>query len=600
MVLSFTLVNAQTITRGPFMTVPTSNSITVQWRTSSASSSEVKYGTSVGSLTSTVSNGSSVTDHIIVLAGLAANTTYYYSVGKIGTVLQGTASNTFKTAPINGSGTRVKFWVTGDFGNGSSGQINVRNSFTSYVGSEPLNGWIWLGDNAYNNGTDAEFQTKVFDVYTTIFKSLPIFPALGNHDYGQTGYLSATSRGISAPYFTIFALPTNGDREKYYSTNYGNVHFIALDSYGSYNAVGSAMYNWLQADLAANTQLWTIVYFHHPPYSKGGHNSDSSTELVDMRTNIIPLLESYGVDVVLSGHSHAYERSFFLKGHFGLENTFNNSMKVQPGDGNAVPYTKSTRTGPGTVYVVCGVSGQVGGTSSGYPHNAMQYSTASTNGSLILTVTAGVLNCKFLTAAGNIDDQFNIVKTISTLPISLIHFEARSTKNKTVDFVWSTASEINNAFFTIERTSDLESIIPIVTMPGAGNSTTQLDYSASDTKPLSGISYYRLKQTDYDGTATYSDWKMINLSKSATAMQIKRIYPNPISDKFIIELDNPIAGSFDLIMYDVTGREIYKNPINLDTNTNTILCYSNNFSAGVYIISLTNSELTMTSRIFIK
>lgn len=186
------------------MTVPTSTSITIQWRTSTASNSEVKYGTTVGSLGLTTNSAASVTDHSITLIGLNPNTKYYYSIGKIGSALQGTASNNFYTAPINNSSNQIKFWVTGDFGNGSTNQANVRDAFTSYIGGEPVGGWIWLGDNAYSNGTDAEYQTKVFDVYTTIFKSLPVFPALGNHDYQQAGYLSATSRGISAHISTFF------------------------------------------------------------------------------------------------------------------------------------------------------------------------------------------------------------------------------------------------------------------------------------------------------------------------------------------------------------------------------------------------------------
>lgn len=86
------------------------------------------------------------------------------------------------------------------------------------------------------------------------------------------------------------------------------------------------MYNWLRDDLTANTLQWVVVYFHHPPYSKGSHNSDASTELIDMRQNIIPLLEQHGVDLVMSGHSHSYERSFFIKNHLGLENTFNSAL----------------------------------------------------------------------------------------------------------------------------------------------------------------------------------------------------------------------------------------------------------------------------------
>ena len=81
------------------------------------------------------------------------------------------------------------------------------------------------------------------------------------------------------------------------------------------------MYNWLRNDLISNTQQWTVVYFHHAPYTKGIHNSDTEIELIDMRQNIIPLLESYGVDLVLAGHSHIYERSYFIKNHTGLETT---------------------------------------------------------------------------------------------------------------------------------------------------------------------------------------------------------------------------------------------------------------------------------------
>ncbi len=137
--------------------------------------------------------------------------------------------------------------------------------------------------------------------------------------------------------------------------------------------------------------------------------------MVDMRQNIIPLLEQYGVDLVLSGHSHIYERSKFIKGHYGLETTFNNSIYPT---GNVVQnsvnsYTKSSLRGSGTIYVVCGVSGKTGGTTqTGYPHNAMQVSTTSKSGSLVLNINGGVLNCKFLTSTGTIADDFTITKTV--------------------------------------------------------------------------------------------------------------------------------------------------------------------------------------------
>ncbi len=402
-----------TLVRGPYLTLATSSATTIQWRTSTATSNEVKYGISTTMLNNSASNSTISTEHVITISGLIANTKYYYSIGQIGSVLQGNANNFFYTAPTNGSSQAVKFWVTGDFGMGSANQISVRNSFAANTSGQVVNGWLWLGDNAYTTGTDAEYQSKVFAVYPDQFKNIPVFPAPGNHDYASSGYQSSAALGTNFPYFNIFTLPQSSGTEKYYSTNYGNVHFISLDSYGSYNNSSSAMYNWLRDDLAANILQWTVVYFHHPPYSKGSHDSDVSSELVSMRQNIIPLLELNGVDLVMSGHSHSYERSYFIKNHTGVENTFISSLyptgnEIQSGGG---PYSKSTRKGNGTVYVVCGTGGQAGNsTSSGYPHNAMFKSILSVSGSLVLDVNGNTLSCKFLSASGSIDDQFTISK----------------------------------------------------------------------------------------------------------------------------------------------------------------------------------------------
>ncbi len=176
-----------------------------------------------------------------------------------------------------------------------------------------------LGDNAYSNGTDAEYQSAVFDIYPTLLRKSVVWPTMGNHD----GY-SSTSSSQSGPYFSIFSLPKNAEAggvasgtEAYYSFDYGNIHFICLDSEGSSRSSHGAMLEWLRLDLAATTKDWIIAYWHHPPYSKGSHDSDTETNLVDMRQNALPILEAGGVDLVLTGHSHSYERSYLLDGHYG-------------------------------------------------------------------------------------------------------------------------------------------------------------------------------------------------------------------------------------------------------------------------------------------
>src|SRR4051812_30737812 len=125
------------------------------------------------------------------------------------------------------------------------------------------------------------------------------------------------------------------------------------------------MATWLQTDLAATTATWIICFFHHPPYTKGSHNSDTEIELIEMRQNILPILEAGGVDLVLSGHSHCYERSFLLDKHYGLSTSLTAAMKVDDGDGRPAgtgAYLKPL-TGPrdnfGAVYVVAGSAGQI-------------------------------------------------------------------------------------------------------------------------------------------------------------------------------------------------------------------------------------------------
>jgi len=404
---TFALPTAPIITRGPFMTVSSSSGVTIQWSTSGECNSEVYYGTSPGNLQTLAADQNLTKEHVIQLSNLNANTKYYYSIGTSQTILEATTENYFLTAPVANDSVPLRFWVTGDFGTGFAAQTQVRDAFVNYTAGQPVNGWLWLGDNAYSNGTDQEYQDKVFDVYPSQMKNIPLFPAPGNHDYAQCGYLSPSALTTNFPYFNIFSLPNASGTEKYYSADYGNVHLIALDSYGAHNDASSPMYTWLQADLAANDRQWTIVYFHHPPYSKGSHDSDNSVEMVDMRTHIIPLLESYGVDLVLSGHSHAYERSYFMKNHYGTSGTFSNSNKVQLGGG---PYDKTSRTGNGTVYIVCGVSGKVTAPVAGFPHDAMYYSTATKYGSLVIDVNGNSLNCKFLTSDGNIEDEFGVSK----------------------------------------------------------------------------------------------------------------------------------------------------------------------------------------------
>ena len=90
------------------------------------------------------------------------------------------------------------------------------------------------------------------------------------------------------------------------------------------------MRDWLIDDLNGNTLDWTVVIFHHPPYSKGqNHDSDVEQNEIDMRQTFAPVFEAHGVDVVYSGHAHSYERSWYLNGHHGLSDTFKPSVHTE-------------------------------------------------------------------------------------------------------------------------------------------------------------------------------------------------------------------------------------------------------------------------------
>ena len=280
--------------------------------------------------------------------------------------------------------------------------------------------WLMLGDNAYNTGTDAEYQSGVFDVYPSLLRGSALWPTLGNHDGA-----SASSATQSGPYYDIFTLPTAAEAggvgsgtEAYYAFDYGAVHFVCLDSYGSDRRSEGAMLQWLERDLSAAQADWPIAFWHHPPYSKGSHDSDVEVELRDMRQFALPVLEAHGVDLVLSGHSHSYERSALLDGHYGLSTTLDAAMIVDGGDGNPQgggAYHKPSGLTPhrGAVYVVAGSAARTGGGPLDHPAMAVSRNEL---GSLLIDLDGATLRVRFLTDQGAVHDDFEIVKDAATTP----------------------------------------------------------------------------------------------------------------------------------------------------------------------------------------
>ena len=405
------------LTRGPYLQLGTPTSVVVRWRTDTASDSRVTYGMAVGDLDTFVDDAALTTEHVVTLSGLSPDTKYFYSVGTTVAPIAGDDDDTFVlTSPTAGVEKPTRVWVIGDAGWASQGQADVRDAYADYTGTRHTELWLMLGDNAYNTGTDTEYQNAVFNVYPAMLKKSVVWPTRGNHDF--------VFAGANNDYYDIFTMPTAGQAggvasgtEAYYSYDYGNIHFVCLDSEGSDRSAGGAMMTWLGNDVAATTRDWVIAFWHHPPYTKGSHDSDNAADsggrMRDMRQNALPVLDSLGVDLVLSGHSHSYERSFLLDGHYGLSSTLANAMKLDDGDGREAgdgAYGKQTLgRGPheGIVYAVAGSSGT---TSGGTLNHPVMVVSLNVLGSMVLDFDGNRLDARFLNATGAVQDSFTVIK----------------------------------------------------------------------------------------------------------------------------------------------------------------------------------------------
>jgi Calcineurin-like phosphoesterase/Purple acid Phosphatase, N-terminal domain/Bacterial Ig domain len=407
-------VQGDAILRGPYLQSGSPTGMVVRWLTDWFVSSRLRYGTNAANLDQVVSNDAKRTAHEMHLGGLQPDTKYYYSVGTDSRVLASGPTHFFRTSPTNAR--PVRLWVIGDSGTGNHTPhaAQVRDSYLDYS-SRMADLWLMLGDNAYEVGTDAEYQTAVFEMYPTILRNTVLWPTLGNHDAGSGGDFG------EFPYLDIFTLPRQGEAggvasgtERYYSFDYANIHFVCLDAQSSDRTRPGPMLRWLENDLGMTDKDWIIAYWHQPPYTFGTHNSDFELDLVQMRQNAVPILERYGADLVLCGHSHVYERSFLIDGHYGFSSSFDASMIVQPGmgregiDGAYEKPAGGLGANRGTVYAVCGCSGE-GGEFSFPRHPAMARNLAGF-GSMIIDVDGLRLDAKFLRSDGSVDDYFTLRK----------------------------------------------------------------------------------------------------------------------------------------------------------------------------------------------
>jgi hypothetical protein len=179
----------------------------------------------------------------------------------------------------------VRFAVIGDSGTGGSEQYQVAQEMEKCREKTAFDFVLMLGDNIYGGKNARDFERKFELPYKPLLAAgVRFYASIGNHDNPNERFYK----------------PFNMSGSRYYSFKKGNVTFFVLDS----NYMDSPQLGWLERELQTSNTAWKICYFHHPLYSDGKfHGPDA-----DLRAALKPLFEKYGVNVVLSGHDHVYER----------------------------------------------------------------------------------------------------------------------------------------------------------------------------------------------------------------------------------------------------------------------------------------------------
>ncbi len=586
-ILFFTLtpLAAQTVVRGPYLQQPTADGVTVRWRTDVPTASRVLYRATGG--TGPMQNSTDAkltTEHEITLKDLRRDVRFDYEIGTTAQSFGANVDQFFRTTPAADTQRSIRFWAMGDFGAGDTdkyraNQRMVRDQFLAHK-KGPVDLWVWLGDNAYCCGTQAEYQTQVFDYYTSaLLGNMPILPSPGNHEYYYPTLATADpERKRDVPYFDIVTTPSQGEAggvpsgtEAYYATDYGGIHFISLDSYGydpgrlPLSDSASAQYQWLEKDLAANAAAgksrWAVVFMHHPPYTKRSHDSDAAAELRAIRQALVPVFDRYKVDLVLAGHSHVYERSYLMKGHTDHSATFNKPQhEVQNTDAHyTVESPPIINKDEGTVYMVIGSAGRLDWNGRPDPHPTSIYSNYQMGGSTLFTVTDNRLDGEWIAADGQIRDRFTMFKNVNKRVEKQIAAGASVTLAASWpgSYRWSTG-QAGVSSISVQPPRDT-----VITVRDS------LDY-LQDTFVITVQQPQPVPEPVPEPVVT---------ATGPVAEFI--IYPNPGHDRLLIELPGKTPASMLVTLTDMTGRTVVERTLEADARPELDI---RALPAGAYVV----------------
>lgn len=186
-----------------------------------------------------------------------------------------------------------------------------------------------------------------------------------------------------------------------------------------------------------------------------------------------------------------------------------------------------------------------------------------------------------------------VIQNVNVLPVELINFYAVPSGN-TVDLYWTSATEKNNSYYTVETSTDGNVFTPVSEVKGNNNSYVAINYSATHHDPVHGINYYRLKQTDHDGTYSYSQIIYVDLSKEQEVL-IKNIHPNPANDHVAFDLHSPSDGPLKTEIIDLTGKVVSNDIQAIEKGRTRVTAKMNDLGAGIYFLKVSFEKTGFTS-----
>lgn len=280
---AFTAEGERRITRAPYLQSTTTAGAAIVWGTKDSSGGRVEIREPGGDV-KVMSDAKSVGPDLVAAVFSTLEPTHLYCYQLYDGDAALTEPAPLATAAAPGLTDPIRFVVVGDSGNASPAQKAIGKR----MGEVAFDFVLFLGDIAYKDGTPKQLENNFFAIYRDILRYVPAYPSIGNHE-------RHTRKG--QPYFDAFYLPKP---ERYYSFDWGDVHFVAIDT----TQRDREQLGWLAADLAATKQRWKIVFGHHPMYTSGLRSASA----VATRRAFAKIITDNKVDLVLNGHEHQYER----------------------------------------------------------------------------------------------------------------------------------------------------------------------------------------------------------------------------------------------------------------------------------------------------